>query len=213
MLSISYISSVYDRKKTIELLDKIKEVDFIHLDLMDGKYVEEKNFEIDEILEDFKDIKKPLDVHLMVKNPEDYIEKLSKLKPRCISFHPEATSSPRKVIDQIKSYDINAGIAINTNIDVRSYESLYDKIDTLLLMTVTAGYGGQKFLKTSYGRLKDIESFKDNYHFKLEIDGGVNKDIYKDVKSYPIDIFVVGSYVCGNENFERPIKELLKEDD
>ena len=95
MLSISYISSVYDRKKTIELLDKIKEVDFIHLDLMDGKYVEEKNFEIDEILDDFKDIKKPLDVHLMVKNPEDYIEKLSKLKPKCISFHPEATSSPR----------------------------------------------------------------------------------------------------------------------
>ena len=77
MLSISYITSVYDRKKTIELLDKIEEVDFIHLDLMDGKYVDQKNFEIDEILEDFKIIKKPLDVHLMVKNPENYIEKLN----------------------------------------------------------------------------------------------------------------------------------------
>ena len=210
MLSISYISSVYDRKKTIELLDRIEEVDFIHLDLMDGKYVDEKNFDIDEILEDFKNINKPLDVHLMVKNPEDYIEKLSTLNPRCISFHPEATSSPKKVLDLIKSYNINCGLAINTNIEVSSYESLYDKIDTLLLMSVKAGYGGQKFLNSTYNRLDEINSIRTNYHFKLEIDGGVDKEIYQKLKSYNIDICVVGSYVCANENFKRPIKELLK---
>ena len=205
MLSISYLSSVYDRKKTIELLDKIDDIDYIHLDLMDGRYVEEKNFEIDEILDDFKDIKKPLDVHLMVKNPEDYIEKLSKLKPICITFHPDATKSPRKVIDLIK-----VGLAINSFIDVDSYESLYNLIDNLLIMSVKAGYGGQKFLRSTYYKLDDIESMKDNYHFTVEIDGGIDKDIYKDLQKYPIDIFVVGSYVCMNENFKRPIKELLK---
>lgn len=210
MLSISYISSVYDRKKTIELLDKIDEVDFIHLDLMDGKYVDEKNFEIDEILEDFKAINKPLDVHLMVKNPEDYIEKLSILNPKCITFHPDATKTPRKVIELIKSYNINAGLAINSFIDLDAYSSLYNQIDNLLIMSVKAGYGGQKFLSSTYEKLDDLENMKDNYHFTVEIDGGVDKEIYNKIKSYPIDIFVVGSYVCANENFKRPIKELLK---
>ena len=210
MLSISYISSVYDRKKTIELLDKIEEVDFIHLYLMDGRYVDEKNFEIDEILEDFKNIKKPLDIHLMVKNPEDYIDKLSTLNPRCISFHPEATSSPRRVLDLIKQKNINCGLAINTNIDISAYEALYDKIDTLLLMSVKAGYGGQKFLNSTYDKLDEINDKRKNYHFNLEIDGGVDKEIYHKLDSYNIDIYVVGSYVCANENFKRPIKELLK---
>lgn len=210
MLSISYITSVYDRKKTIELLDKIEEVDFIHLDLMDGKYVDQKNFEIDEILEDFKNIKKPLDIHLMVKNPENYIEKLSTLNPTCISFHPEATSSPRKVLEQIKSYNIKCGLAINTNIDISAYESLYNLIDTLLLMSVPAGYGGQKFLNSTYSRLNEINSIKNDYNFLVEIDGGVNKEIYDKLKEYNVDIFVVGSYVCNNEIFKRPIKELLK---
>lgn len=210
MLSISYISSVYDRKTTINLLDKIDNVDFIHLDLMDGRYVDEKNFEIDEIIDDFKDIKKPLDVHLMVKNPEEYIEKLSVLNPDRITFHPDATTSPRKVIDLIKSFNIKAGLAINSFIDIDAYESLYNSIDTLLIMSVKAGYGGQKFLKSTYEKLDDIKNIKDNYHFLVEIDGGVDKDIYNKLKSYPIDIFVVGSYVCANENFERPIKELLK---
>lgn len=210
MLSISYINSVYDREKTIKLLDQINEVDFIHLDLMDGKYVDEKNFEIDEIVDLFKNIKKPLDIHLMVKNPEEYIEKLSKLNPKCISFHPDATTSPKKVIDLIKSYKIDAGLAINTFIDIDSYESLYNYIDKLLIMSVKAGYGGQKFLDETFDKLIDIENMKDNYHFLVEIDGGINKEIYNKVKEYPIDIFVVGSYVCMNENFKRPIKELLK---
>lgn len=210
MLSISYISSVYDRKKTIELLDKIDEVDYIHLDLMDGRYVDEKNFEIDEIIEDFKDIKKPLDIHLMVKDPEEYIEKLSTLNPERISFHPDAAKSPRKVLEMIKSFNIKAGLAINSFIDVDAYESLYDNIDTLLIMSVKAGYGGQKFLRSTYEKLDDIKDIKNDYHFLVEIDGGVDKEIYDKLKSYPIDIFVVGSYVCSNENFKRPIKMLLK---
>lgn len=210
MLSISYINSIYDRKTTINLLDKIDDVDYIHLDLMDGKYVKEKNFEIDEILEDFKDIKKPLDIHLMVKNPENYIDKLSLLKPDCISFHPDATTNPGKVIELIKSYGIKCGLAINTFVEIDSYETLYNLIDKLLLMSVKAGYGGQRFLDETFDKLYDIENIKDNYHFQLEIDGGINKDIIDKLSSYPIDIFVVGSYVCMNEKFERPIKELLK---
>ena len=210
MISISYTNSIYDKKETIKMLDSIDEIDFIHLDLMDGRYVPEKNFDIDEIIDIFKDIKKPLDVHLMVKEPENYIEKLSTINPVNISFHPDATMSPRKVIEKIKSYNIKAGVAINSFIDIGSYEALYDAADILLLMSVKAGYGGQKFLNSTYEKLDVIENLKDNHHFTLEIDGGVNKEIYNKLQKYPIDIFVVGSYVCMNENFKRPIKELLK---
>lgn len=210
MISISYTNSIYDREKTIKMLDSLNNIDFIHLDLMDGKYVPENNFEIDEIIDIFKDINKPLDVHLMIKNPEDYIEKLSIINPKHITFHPDATTSPRKVIDMIKSFNIKAGIAINSFIDMDAYESLYDYADLILVMSVKAGYGGQKFLDSTYSKLDNIENIKDNHHVTIEIDGGVNKEIYDKLQKYPIDIFVVGSYVCMNENFERPVKELLK---
>lgn len=210
MLSISYLNSLYERYDTIHFLDKIDEVDYIHLDLMDGRYVDEKNFEIDEILEDFKDIKKPLDVHLMVKNPEEYISKLATLKPKCITFHPDATTSPRKVIELIKSYNIGVGLAINSFVDVDAYSSLYDSVDTVLVMSVKAGYGGQKFLTNTYDKLKDLKNMRENSHFLIEVDGGINKEIYTKLKPYSVDIFVVGSYVCMNENYKRPINELLK---
>ena len=210
MISISYTNSIYDREKTISILNDIENIDYIHLDLMDGKYVPESNFEIDEILEIFKEITKPLDIHLMVKNPEDYIEKLATLNPKIISFHPDATISPRKVLEQIKSHNIKAGLAINSFIKLDSYESIYDFADNLLIMSVKAGYGGQKFLEETYEKLEKIENIKDNHHVTIEIDGGVNKEIYTKLQKYPIDIYVVGSYVCMNENFERPIKELLK---
>lgn len=210
MISVSFLNSVYDRKKTISLLNITEDVELIHVDLMDGKYVNEKNFEIDEILKLFKDNKKDLDIHLMTLEPEKYIEKLSTLNPKCITFHPDATAKPREVIELIKSYNINVGIAINSFIDASSYESLYQDIDTLLIMSVKAGYGGQSFLNETYDKLKYINNIKENHHFLVEVDGGINLDIYRKLKDYNVDIFVIGSYICMNENFERPIKELLK---
>jgi len=210
MISVSFLNSVYDRKKTISLLNVTEDVELIHVDLMDGKYVNEKNFEIDEILKLFKDNKKDLDIHLMTLEPEKYIEKLSTLNPKCITFHPDATAKPREVIKLIKSYNINVGIAINSFIDASSYESLYQDIDTLLIMSVKAGYGGQSFLNETYDKLKYINNIKGNHHFLVEVDGGINLDIYRKLKDYNVDIFVIGSYICMNENFERPIKELLK---
>lgn len=209
MISVSYTNSIYDRKTTINKLDDIKEVDFIHLDLMDGIYVDKKTFEIDEIIDLFKNTSKDLDIHLMVKDPAIYIDKLSTLNPKYITFHPDATMDPEKVIDKIKSYNIKCGIAINSFINIDDYSYLYDKADLLLIMSVKAGLGGQEFLEETYDKLDQVENIKDNHHFLLEIDGGINISNIKMLKDkYPIDIFVVGSYICMNENFERPIIEL-----
>ena len=210
MISVSFLNSIYDKEKTIKLLNNIDDVSFIHVDLMDGLYVDEKNFEIDEIINLLQSSKKDLDIHLMTLNPEKYIKELVKLNPKCITFHPDAVEKPKDVINLIKSYNINVGLAINSFIDIDSYETLYGDIDTLLIMSVKAGYGGQKFLSSTYDKLEYINSIKNEYNFLVEIDGGVNKDIYMKLKEYNVDIFVIGSYICMNENFERPLKELIK---
>lgn len=210
MISVSFLNSIYDRKKTISILNVTDGVSFIHLDLMDGLYVDEKNFEVDEIVDLFKDVKKDLDIHLMTLNPEKYIDKLASLNPKCITFHPDAVEKPKEIIELIKSYGIKVGIAINSFININAYESLYSEIDTLLIMSVKAGYGGQKFLNSTYDKLDYINKIKKNYNFLVEVDGGVNKDIYNKLNEYNVDIYVIGSYICMNENFERPIKELLK---
>ena len=211
MISVSYTNSIYDKKTTINKLNDIKDIDYIHLDLMDGNYVEEKNFEIDEILSLFKSISKPKDIHLMVDNPEEYIEKLSSLNPEIITFHPDAKTDPIKTINLIKSYNIKCGLAINSFIDLDRFKELYDMVDLVLIMSVKAGYGGQSFLEETYEKLDKIEALKDNHHFIVEIDGGINDEYIQKLAKYPIDIFVVGSYICMNENFERPIEKLKNE--
>ena len=210
MISVSYLKSVYDFEKTISILDRTAEVDYIHLDLMDGKYVEENNIDMERLINGFTSIKKPKDIHLMVKDPLLYIDELSKIKPEIITFHPDAVLDPIKVINKIKELDIKVGIAINYDIDVEKYESLYKYADVILIMSVQAGYGGQEFKKDVISKLEYFTNLLDEgEEFRLEIDGGINDDNYHKLQKYPIDIYVIGAYICTNENFSRPLKKLL----
>lgn len=210
MISVSYLKSVYDFEKTIKILDSIKNVDYIHLDLMDGKYVNENNIDIVKIKEGFKNISKPKDVHLMVSDPLLYINDLKEIKPDIITFHPDAVDDPMKVINTIKELGIKVGIAINYDVDVEEYDKYYKYADNILIMSVQAGYGGQEFKKDVISKIEYFTNLKDDgEEFLLEIDGGINDEIYHKLQRYPIDIYVVGSYICSNENFDRPIKKLI----
>ena len=210
MISVSYLKSVYDFEKTIKILDSIKNVDYIHLDLMDGKYVNENNIDIIKIKEGFKNISKPKDVHLMVSDPLLYINDLKEIKPDIITFHPDAVDDPMKVINTIKELGIKVGIAINYDVDVEEYDKYYKYADNILIMSVQAGYGGQEFKKDVISKIEYFTNLKDDgEEFLLEIDGGINDEIYHKLQRYPIDIYVVGSYICSNENFDRPIKKLI----
>lgn len=209
MISVSCLKSVYDREKTISLLDNIDEVDLIHLDLMDGTYVEENNLDIDEIISSFLNISKPIDIHLMISDPLKYLDKLSTLKPRYITFHPDAVKDPMKVINAIKEKNIKVGLAINIDVDIESYSKYYDYADLILIMSVKAGLGGQKFMPEVLSKIDYFSNLKDDdYDFTLEIDGGITDEIYHKLQKYPIDIFVIGAYICMNENFERVIKKI-----
>ena len=210
MISVSYLKSIYEFENTIKILDKIDAIDFIHLDIMDGIYVDNNNLDINKVVTNFKTIEKKKDIHLMVSDPLKYIDDLKNISPEYITFHPDAVDNPKEVIKTIKNLGIKVGIAINLDVDINAYENLYNDADLVLVMSVQAGYGGQKFSMDALDKIKYWNSIKDSHSFLVEVDGGINDETYKLLKDLNVDIFVVGAYICTNENFERPINKLLQ---
>lgn len=203
MISVSFLKSKYNRQETIALIDE-SQASLIHVDLMDGIYVPQKNFEIDEIMKLLNNTKKPLDIHLMVNNPLIYIKELVKLKPYIITIHLDGTLNIEETITYIKAYNIKVGVAINPDESEHIIDDYIDKIDYVLIMSVYPGEGGQKFIPSV---LEKINYFKGK--LLIGIDGGINEDSIKYLKDYPIDIIVSGSYICQSDNFNERINNLL----
>ena len=204
-VSVSYLSSKFDKKTTLKKIVESK-ADYLHVDLMDGKYVENKNFTINEVLNDLKSIYIPLDIHLMVNNPDKYLEKLGTLNTEFITFHPSTSKDPNKTIEKIKSLGINVGIAINPNEDIHMIDEYLDKIDLVLIMSVNPGKGGQEFIPEV---LDKLDYLKDQ-NVIVSIDGGINNETIKLIADKKIDIIVSGSYVCSSNDFDEKIACLKK---
>ncbi len=209
-VSVSYLSSIFDKKNTIRLIDK-SSADFIHVDLMDGKFVPKNNFEIKNVLNDLKDTKKPLDIHLMVLNPKRYIDDLSKLNPEYITIHLESNNIEEN-IKLIKSKNIKVGISIKPNTDISYLEPYYNEIDLILVMTVEPGAGGQRFLFDMLKKVEDLNNIRNNngYKYLISVDGGINEYTAYKVKKSGGDILVSGSFICHHEYFDERINLLRK---
>lgn len=209
-VSVSYLSSIFDKKNTIRLIDK-SSADFIHVDLMDGKFVPKNNFEIKNVLNDLKDTKKPLDIHLMVLNPKRYIDDLSKLNPEYITIHLESNNI-EETIKLIKSKNIKVGISIKPNTDIFYLEPYYNEIDLILVMTVEPGAGGQRFLFDMLKKIEDLNNIRNSngYKYLISVDGGINEYTAYKVKKSGGDILVSGSFVCHHEDFDERINLLRK---
>lgn len=203
MISVSFLKSKDERKNTINKINA-SAADLIHVDLMDGVYVQNKNFEINEILNTLKDTTKLLDIHLMVREPFEYIKELIKLNVWAITFHLDATENPLEIIEYLKLNNIKVGIAINPNDDINVLNDYFDKIDYVLVMSVIPGEGGQKFMSDV---LEKIEYLKDK-KVLIGIDGGINHDTIKLLKGYKIDNIISGSFICMNDDYNRQIKIL-----
>ena len=171
MISVSYLKSKYNKQDTINKINN-STADAIHVDLMDGVYVENKNFTINEVIEDLKLVTKPLDIHLMVNNPITYIHDLAKLKPDTITFHLDSTNDANELIETIKDYNIKVGIAINPSDDIKIIDEYFDKIDYVLIMSVTPGLGGQTFIPEVLAKVKYLE----DKNILIGIDGGINEE-------------------------------------
>lgn len=202
-VTVSYLSSKFDKATTLKKIDATS-ADAIHADLIDGLYAGSKNFDIKTLEDDFKDLKKPIDVHLMTLNPTEYFPILQKQENvDIIFFHPSTTSDPSQCIETIKRMNKKAGIVINPTEDVKSFKTLFPIVDAVLLMSVEPGRGGQRFLRESLVNYELIKEEKKNYLFALYVDGGINEETIGFVSE--ADGVIVGNYICGQDNFEIPI--------
>ena len=207
-ISVSILKSKIPRSKCIEAVEKT-DADFIHLDVMDGKFVHNKTFTIDEVMEQFSDCKKDLDIHLMVNHPKEYIDSFSKLKPcKYLIIHEEINHDINELLEYIHMKGKKAGIAINPYTKVEQVKPYLENVDYVLIMGVIPGFGGQQLISSTIMKIDELIKVRDDldYHFELSFDGGVNGDTIKLLDG--LDIAVSGSYICMSDDYQKQINTL-----
>lgn len=193
------ISASFLTIDNIDNVDKLVDcdIDYLHLDIMDGIFVNNKN-EVTNISN-----KKPLDVHLMVNDVYKYIDQYVKLNPLFITFHYEINDSIIDVINYIKKFNIKVGLSIKPSTKVEQIIPYLPYLDLVLVMSVEPGAGGQTFIMNTVDKIKKLKELKGNY--LIEVDGGINDNTINLVSD--ADIIVVGSYITSG-NYEERIKKL-----
>ena len=196
-------------EEEIEMVNQ-SEAGWFHLDIMDGVFVPNITFGTP-ILEVFKEhASKHLDAHLMIVNPENYIEKFASLGANTITVHYEACDNLPNTINQIKKLNVKAGVAINPDTDISVLDSLVNEIDLICMMSVFPGFSGQKFIPETFERLLKLKKIitDKNSQAMIQIDGGVSIDNAKKLVSLGADILVAGSFVFKSEDASTTIKKL-----
>ena len=189
------------------LADQVREaeeagVDYIHVDVMDGHFV--PNITIGPlVVKALRPITKlPLDVHLMIENPDFYIEDFSKAGADIITVHQEATPHLHRTIQQIHDLGIKAGVSINPSTSVRTLDEIICDVDLILVMSVNPGFGGQSYIHSCTNKIRKVREMLDERGVSadLEVDGGVNVDTINEVISAGANAFVAGSAIFNDKN-------------
>ena len=205
-ISASFLSSKNKPLDISKLNDT--DVDYIHLDIMDGKFVKNKTMPFKEMRHIYKFTSKRLDVHLMVENPKDYIPLYAELNTEYITFHVEVEEDIEKDLELIKNYSIKCGLAISPDTKVSELIPYLPYLDSILVMSVYPGEGGQEFIPETEARIKEIKALINSYNLNciINVDGGINdktKDMCRDA-----DILTAGSYITNSDNFQEKISSL-----
>ena len=182
-------------EKDVEMVNKY--ADLFHLDIMDGTFVPNLSYGFPVIEAIAKKAEKPLDTHLMIVNPENYVERFVKAGSAMVSFHLNATKDPDAVLAQIRACGAKAGLVINPDIPVESLFPHLKNCDYVLLMSVFAGFGGQKFIEDTYERIRTLkaEIERQGLNIPIEVDGGVSPANAKALTEAGAEILVAGSAV------------------
>ena len=181
--------------------------DYIHVDVMDGKFVKNKTMPFSEMSKIYKYTSKRLDVHLMCMDAEKYIKDYAKLNAEFITIHVESMKV-KENLELIHSYSIKSGLAINPDTPVKEIIPYLPLTDLILIMSVEPGRGGQKFIKESEDKIKEVREILKEYKMDklISCDGGINKETRKYVSK--CDMIVSGSYITNSNDFEASIESL-----
>lgn len=207
-ISVSYLSS----KNIVEDLRKLNvtNADYIHVDVMDGKFVKNKTLPFSQMKNIHKYTSKRLDVHLMVKKPLKYIDDYATLNTEFITIHVE-NKYIDKALDLIESYGIKKGLSIKPETDLNMLDPYLDRLDLILVMSVEPGQGGQAFLENTIDRIKELKKKLKEHNSKalISVDGGINEEVAKKLKD--VDILVSGNYIISSDDFQYQIYKLRKD--
>ena len=206
LISTSFLSSK-NLIKDLKTLDQT-DTDFIHMDIMDGKFVHNKTMPFKEMKNIYKYTSKRLDVHLMVKNPRKYILNYATLNTEYITIHLELDTDVEKQLKLIKDCGIRCGLAIKPSTQVKELVPYLPLLDLILVMSVEPGMGGQEFILETEEKIKELRVLLKEYNSpaKISVDGGINDTTKKYCRD--CDILVSGSYVINGQDFQKQIDTL-----
>ncbi len=183
----------------------------IHIDVMDGHFVPNISFGSTVMKSLLGKTKIPFDVHLMIENPDQYIKEFATENTAYITVHQEACPHLHRTIQEIKALGAKAGVSINPATSLTTLDYILEEVDLVLIMSVNPGFGGQKFIPSALEKVKALKEIREcnDFHFEIEIDGGITLDNLKEVVDAGVDIVVAGSAVFVAESVESRTKEFL----
>jgi ribulose-phosphate 3-epimerase len=196
-------------QRDIEMLNE-SNADWIHVDIMDGRFVPNISFGLPVCEAIYRHARKPLDVHLMIEEPEKYIEAFAKAGAQNISVHYEATHHLHRILQQIKGHDCKAGVALNPHTNVQLLEDVIEEIDIVCIMSVNPGFGGQTFIENTYKKIRLLKELISDAGSKalIEIDGGVNIHNASALINAGADVLVAGNFVFKSNDPISTISDL-----